>query len=429
MDSGWVSKKQTLSVYLSAVKLFRAFLRSAWRVAIGVVLLVLLQRFTGLMPLSEDPTAVSGFLSALAQFAAVPVTLAFAVIVLVIQLQAGSLTTRAGALVVNSRSFLFTVAVLIVAPTFSILLLGLFDFGGHEVSPIVRQIAFTAVVPVVITFYYMARFTNDWFRQVSPAAFTGYISTEVLTGIQENNLDATRLAVRALGESLNNLVMTNDYTSVRLCANHIGKLLELYIQDIKWRMPESFFYYVMPEERRVPTWVEDELCDSMRDAADALMGRAGPALVINYLAERLQPFGRAAVERGDIDAVEVLGKTYIEMGATERTFGVVTNFNISPLYESANLTLAYIDQEDKAEAVMLLAASFFFLFTYVNYHTQGRNFTSSDHERFAWKIRAAGLSFSDVAKVSREKYGGYWTIRFANPDHEQDKALRKIRGL
>ncbi len=247
--------------------------------------------------------------------------------------------------------------------------------------------------------------------------------------MQENKLDATRLAVRALGESLNNLVMTNDYTSVRLCANHIGKLLELYIQEIKHRMPESFFKYVMPDERHVATWVEDALCDSMRDAADALMGRAGPALVINYLAERLQPFGRQAVERGDLGAVEVLGRTYIEMGATERTFGVVTNFNIAPLYEAANLTLAYAGQADKAQSAKLLGATFFFLFTYVNYHTQGRNFTSTDHERFARQIKAAGYDFAELARLSREKYGGYWYIRFANPDREQQKALRAIKGL
>lgn len=411
------------------MKLFRAFFRSAWRVAIGVVLLVLLQRFTGLMPLSDNPTAVSGFLSSLSQFAAVPVTLAFAVIVLVVQLQAGSLTTRAGALVVNSPSFMFTVTVLIEAPAFSILLLGVLDLSGEGVSPIARQLAFAAVVPVGMTFYYLARFTNDWFRQVSPAAFTGYVSAEVLRGMQENNLDATRLAVRALGESLNNLVLTTDYTSVRLCANHIGELLELYLQEIKHRMPSSFFYYVMPDKRHVPTWVEDELCDSMRDAADALMGRGGPALVINYLAERLQPFGRKAVERGDLGAVEVLGRTYIEMGATERTFGVVTSFNIAPLYEAANLTLAYANQSDKSEAVKLLGASFFFLFTYVNYHTQGRNFTSSDHERFAKGLKAAGIDFAEVAKVSWEKFGGYWNIRFANPSREQEKALRKIKNL
>lgn len=388
-----------------------------------------LQRFTGWMPLSDDSVAVSGFLSSLSQFAAVPVTLAFAVIVLIIQLQAGSLTTRAGALIVNSPNFLFTVTVLIEAPVFSILLLGVFDFGGQEVSPIVRQLAFAAVVPVGMTFYYLARFTNDWFRQVSPAAFTGYVSTEVLRGMQEYNLDATRLAVRAMGESLNNLVLTTDYTSVRLCANHIGKLLELYIEEIKQNMPDSFFHYELPDESYVPTWVEDELCDSMRDAADALMGRAAPALVINYLAERLQPFGRKAVEYGDLDTIEVLGRTYIEMGATERTFGVVTNFNIAPLYEAANLTLAYADQSDKTDSVKLLGASFFFLFTYIHHHTQGQKFTSSDHERFAKDLKASGIDFAEVAKVSQEKYGGYWTIRFADPVLEQGKALKKINNL
>jgi hypothetical protein len=411
------------------VKLFWAFFESARRVAVGVLSLVLVQRVLGYMPLSDDPTAISSFLSSLAQFAAVPVTLAFAIIVLVVQLQAASLTTRAGALIVNSPSFLFTVTLLFEAPAFCIVLLGIFDFGGSDVGPVVRQLAFAAVVPLLMTFWYLARFTNDWFRQVSPAAFTGYISTEVLRGMKENNLDAVRLAVRALGESLNNLALSTDYTSVRLCANHIGKLLQLYIGVIKARMPESFFYYVMPEERYASTWFEKELCDSMRDAADALMGRAGPALVINYLAQRLVPFGQAAIERGDNTAVEVLGRTYIEMGATERTFGVVTNFNISPLYESANLALRNAGQEDKAEAVMLQAASFFFFFTYVNYHTQGRKFTSSDHERFARQFKEASFNFTEVAKISREKYGGYWYIRFADPDREQERALRTIRDL
>lgn len=47
---------------------------------------------------------------------------------------------------------------------------------------------------------------------------------------------------------MNSLAVSTDYTSVRLCANHIGKLLELYIGEIKPRMPTSFFYYVLPEE-------------------------------------------------------------------------------------------------------------------------------------------------------------------------------------
>jgi hypothetical protein len=83
------------------VKVFGAFLKSASLVALSVTLLVLMQRISGWRPISSDPSAVSNYLSALAQFAAVPVTLAFAIIVVVIQLQAGSLTSRAGSLIVN----------------------------------------------------------------------------------------------------------------------------------------------------------------------------------------------------------------------------------------------------------------------------------------------------------------------------------------
>ncbi|MBX6764418.1 MAG: hypothetical protein IRY88_12165 [Rubrobacteraceae bacterium] len=49
---------------------------------------MLLQSFTGWVLLSGDPTAVSEFLAVLAQFAAIPIALAFVVIVLVIRLQA-----------------------------------------------------------------------------------------------------------------------------------------------------------------------------------------------------------------------------------------------------------------------------------------------------------------------------------------------------
>lgn len=234
--------------------------------------------------MSSDPSAISNYLSALAQFAAVPVTLAFAIIVVVIQLQAGSLTSRAGALIVNSPQFLFTVTLLFLAPAFCIGLLGIFDLNDAPVSNSVRELAFAAIVPLLLTFQYLARFTNDWFRQVSPAAFTGYVSTQVFRGLREKDRDATNLSIRGLGEALNNLALSTDYTSMRLCANHIGKLLEMYIETFKIQMPDRFFYYMMPEERRVSTWLEQELCDSMRDAADALMGRGGPALVINYLA-------------------------------------------------------------------------------------------------------------------------------------------------
>jgi hypothetical protein len=412
-----------------AVKLLWAFLKSALLVAFGVALLVFIRRISGWRPISSDPSAVSNYLSSLAQFTAVPVTLAFAIIVLVVQLQAGTVTSRAGALVVNSPQFLFTVTLLFQAPAFCIGLLGIFDLSDAPASTIVRELAFAALVPLLLTFAYLARFTNDWFRQVSPAAFTGYISTQVIRGLQEKDRDATNLAIRGLGEALNNLALSTDYTSVRLCANHIGKVLEIYIETFKAQMPDRFFYYVMPEERRVPTWLEEELCDSMRDAADALMGRGGPALVINYLAQRLVPFGQKAIEHGDTDAVEVLGRTFIEMGSTERTFGVTTNFNISPLYESANLVLNYIDQKERVEAVKLLAASFFFLFTYVNFYTEGQHFTSSDHERFARELKKAGVNFPEVAALSRKVYEGYWYIRFANPDREEQRTLRKIKSL
>lgn len=411
------------------VKLLWAVVKSALLVAFGVALLVLIQRISGWRPISSDPSAVSNYLSALAQFAAVPVTLAFAIIVVVIQLQAGSLTSRAGSLIVNSPRFLFTVTLLFEAPAFSIGLLGIFDLSDAPASPIVRELAFAAVVPLLLTLGYLARFTNEWFRQVSPAAFTGYISAQAIRGLEQQDRDAVNLAARGLGEALNNLALRADYTSIRLCANHIGKLLEIYIEHFKAQMPDRFFYYVMPEEHRVPTWLEDELCDSMRDAADALMGRGGPALVINYLTERLVPFGQKAIEGGDIEAVGVLGRTFIEMGSTERTFGVTTNFNISPLYESANLVLSNIGQKDRVEAVKLLAASFFFLFTYVNFYTEGQHFTSSDHERFARELKKAGINFSEVAALSRKVYGGYWYIRFANPEREQQRALRKIKGL
>jgi hypothetical protein len=99
------------------------------------------------------------------------------------------------------------------------------------------------------------------------------------------------------------------------------------------------------------------------------------------------------------------------------------------LYESANLVLNNAGQNDKAEVETLLAASFFFLFTYVNFYSEGQYFTSSDHERFARQLKAAGVNFTEVAIVSRKVYQNYWYIRFANPDREQGKALTKISNL
>ena len=144
---------------------------------------MLIQKILGWRPISGDPSSVSSYLTALAQFAAIPVTLALGILVLVIQLQAGMLTSRAGAVVINSPEFLFTVALLFMAPTFSILLLGIFDLGQEQVSFFARELAFGAIVPVLLTLEALIRFTNMWFRLVSPAAFTGLIFGQAVQGL------------------------------------------------------------------------------------------------------------------------------------------------------------------------------------------------------------------------------------------------------
>jgi hypothetical protein len=52
-----------------------------------LVLFAAAQKLLGRTLLSEDPAAVLDFLSSLAQFAAIPITVAFGVIVLIIQQQ------------------------------------------------------------------------------------------------------------------------------------------------------------------------------------------------------------------------------------------------------------------------------------------------------------------------------------------------------
>jgi hypothetical protein len=274
----------------------------------------------------------------------------------------------------------------------------------------------------------LIRFTNTWFRLVSPAAFTGLIFAQAVQGLQEKNRDTVALAVRGLGESITSLVTSNDYAGVRLCANKIGMLLEGYVAEFKPKMPESFFYYEWPERRYERDWVEAEACDSMRDAADTLMLRGGPEGTIIYLAERLTPFGQSAIDLGDIGAVELLAETFAGMGTTEKTFMVATNFNPGPLYESANLVLANAGKEGKVEAVKIVAAAFFLIFAYIHHYTERRAFTSSEHETFARRLKAKGVNFPEVAKLSREKFG-VWNARFADPDREVEKALRKIRAL
>ena len=76
-------------------------------VALSLGLVLAAQRLSGRTFLSENPEAISAFLSSLAQFAAIPVTIAFGVIVLIIQQQATAYTGRAGTLegVMNSRAW------------------------------------------------------------------------------------------------------------------------------------------------------------------------------------------------------------------------------------------------------------------------------------------------------------------------------------
>jgi hypothetical protein len=417
-----------LHVYYAAMKVISAFARAALIGALGVWALVLIQRGLGWTPMSSDPSSVSSYLSALAQFAAIPVTLALGILVLVIQLQAGALTSRAGALAVTSPEFLFTVAFLLEAPAYCILLLGILDLGQGQVSVFARELAFGAVVPVLFTLRALFRFTDMWFRLVSPAAFTGLIFQRAVQGLQEKNRDAAVLAVRGLGESVTSLVTSNDYAGVRLCANQIGMLLEGYVEVFKPNMPEGFFYYDWPQRRYDREWLEREACDSMRDAADTLMLRGGPEGTIIYLAERLTPFGQKAIDVGDTRALEVLAETFAGMGTTEKTFMVAANFNPGPLYECANLVLTNTGREGKANAVNVLAAAFFLIFTYIHHYTERRAFTSSEHETFARRLKAKGINFPEVAKLSREKFG-VWNVRFADPDREAQKALRKIKSL
>ncbi len=412
------------------MKVFWAFVRAARYVAVGVVLLVVTQRVLGWRPISSDPSSVSSYLSSLAQFAAIPVTLALGILVLVIQIQAGTLTSRAGAVVINSPEFIFTVALLFEAPAFCILLLGIFDLGQEQVSIFARELAFAAVVPVLLTLVALIRFTNMWFRLVSPAAFTGLIFGQAVQGLQEKNRDTVALALRGLGESATSLCASTDYAGVNLCAGKIGTLLELYVEEYKPRIPkdDSFFYHTFPEPTHDPVWVEEEACGSMRDAADMLMLRGGPEQSIIYLAARLTPFGQKAIDVGDVGAVEVLAETFAGMGTTEKTFMVARNVNSGPWYEAANLVTANAGKEGKAEAVNLLAAAFFLMFTYVHHHTERGYFTSTEHETLAQRLKAKDINFREVARLSREKFG-LWNARFAAPDRELQKALKRINSL
>lgn len=414
--------------------MIRALIKSSLLVLTSLGLVVVVQKLSGWTFLSNNPEAISTFLSSLAQFAAIPVTIAFGVIVLIIQQQATTYTGRAGALVVNSPGFMFVVALLFEVPALCIFFLGWLDLSGPSASRSTQEWAAGAVGPVILTFMALARFAAVWFARVSPAEFSGFVFSRAVEGVKRGDRNTVSLAVRGLGESLNNLSLSTDYMSLHLSMNHLSDFLQWYVRKQKPRFKErksGFFEYQFPQKRTDNVWVEREVCTFVRDATDSLLGRLGPAESIYYLVDSLRPFGGAATEVGDIEALEVLADTFVEMGTTERTFGVSINFNTRPLERSAEGAL-WARENGYKEAEKLLASVFFILFAYLNYHVrklQPRVFTSSLHETEAKKLKEAGVDFSEAAKESRKRFEGYWIIRFPDPDDELAKALKRIECL
>lgn len=193
----------------------------------------------------------------------------------------------------------------------------------------------------------------------------------------------------------------------------------------------DFFEYQFPQKTTDNVWVEKEACTFVRDATDDLLGRLAPAESVYYLVDGLRPFGGAAAEAEDMEALEVLANTFVEMGTTERTFGMSVNFNTRPLERSADGAI-WARENGYEAASKLLSAVFFILFVYLDYHIRNmgpRVFTSSLHEAKARMLRDAGVDFPAVARESRERFEGYWIIRFGNPNEEQEEALERIRRL
>lgn len=118
------------------------------------------QRIVGWTFLSNNPQTIVTFLASLASFAAVPVTIAFGVIVLVIQQQAATYTSRAGAMVATSPGFIFAVALLFEVPAVCILLLGVLNLDGASASRATQWWAAGAVGPVLLLFVTLARFAS-----------------------------------------------------------------------------------------------------------------------------------------------------------------------------------------------------------------------------------------------------------------------------
>ncbi len=165
----------------------RTVIQSSVLVLGFLYLTVMAQKLLGKTLLSEDPSAVSGFLSSLAQFAAIPITIAFGVIVLIIQQQANTFTGRAGALVVGSPGFLFVVALLFEVPVLCVVMLGMMDFGEQSVDLGARRWAGAAIGPVILTLVALGVFTWSWFGRVSPADFGVFTFQRARRGARSGN--------------------------------------------------------------------------------------------------------------------------------------------------------------------------------------------------------------------------------------------------
>lgn len=422
--------------------MLRTVIWSSLLVLVFLILFAMAQKLLGRTLLSEDPAAVLGFLSSLAQFAAIPITIAFGVIVLIIQQQANTFTGRAGALVVGSPGFFFVVALLFEVPILCVVTLGMLDPGEESVGLSTRQWAGAAIGPVVLTLIALAIFTWRWFGRVSPADFGLFVLQRARRGARFGNRNTASLAVRGLGDMINNLALSTDDTSLRLCMNYLGVFLVEYVGNYKPRLVNTrpgFFRYHHPIQGTNLTWVESEACTAVRNAVNTLMARMGPSESIYHLVDWLlsfgqnKTFGQRAMEVGDTEALKVLARTFVDMGTTEATFASVANFNIRPLERSADGAI-WAHNNGHPEAERLLSATFFVLFTYLHYHIQrltagGWVYTSKLHETKAKELKNLGIDFSKAAKESRERFEGYWIIRFQDPDAEQNKALKSIERL
>jgi len=420
----------------------RTVIWSSLLVLVFLIIFAVAQKLLGRTLLSEDPNAVLGFLSSLAQFAAIPITIAFGVIVLIIQQQANAFTGRAGALVVGSPGFFFVVALLFEVPILCVVTLGMLDPGEESVDLSARRWAGAAIGPVVLTLIALGIFTWKWFGRVSPADFGLFVLQRARRGARSGNRNTVSLAVRGLGDMINNLALSRDNISLHLCMNYLGVFLVEYIGGHKPRLVKArpgFFRYSHPIPRTNSTWVESEACTAVKNAVNTLMARMGPSESIYYLVDWLLSFGQnktlgqRAMEVGDTEALGVMVMAFVEMGTTEATFASVTNFNTRPLERSAD-GAAWAHNNGYPEAERLLSATFFVLFTYLHYHIQrltprGYVYTSSLHETKAKELRDLGIDFSRAAKESRERFQGYWITRFQDPEAEQNKALKRIKSL